>query len=164
MWKPNRITCKRTHGKPKRSLRGKKPPNPGDPLINLTTIKLSRMRSTRTFGRTCVYKVCFVRFIQSSYLAPHSQPTMKWLTTITEDVSSGLTGWGEGVLETWGCCGFEAVLWFWFWLLWFRSWTLAVLWFWGWKLGILWCWPYPLNAFLTGSRFYQEIKQSWWKK
>lgn len=82
-------TDRTTHWEPK----GKSYPKQGVPLAKLTTVKLSRIRSLRTSGRTCVHKMCFVRFIQSFYLPPF--PNLQWSDYPTRDVASGLTGWGE---------------------------------------------------------------------
>ena len=114
--------------------RGKKQTNPGVLLTNLTTTKLSRIRSPQTSGRTCVHKWgmrCKVHPELYLPTTPNPQgidwPNYWW--------------WPLGVLWYWGeplvCCG----------------WLLSILWYWGeplvwmtigytvvlrWAIGMLW--------------------------
>ena len=92
------------------SLKGGAIPTLGAQLTNLTAIKLSRRANN-----LCI--VCFVRFIQSSYLSPIL--TQIWLTTF------------QGLLRRswfakWCHCS----------LIWMEVWMLDLLWHW--VLRVLW--------------------------
>ena len=78
--KPNPIVDRIPAKQPKFEKReGEALTSPGNPLTNLTTIKLSRKKKTEDFEpKVCVcFKVCFVRFIQSSITLTSRDPTHK---------------------------------------------------------------------------------------
>ena len=78
--KPNPIVDRTPAKQPKFEKReGEALTSPGNPLTNITTIKLSR-KKPKTSSRRCVcvcFKVCFVRFIQSSITLTSLDPTHK---------------------------------------------------------------------------------------
>ena len=62
-----------------RKREGKALTSPGNPLTNLTIIKLSR-KKVQKFQAERVWKVCFARFIQSSIYPPLPNPQTMHLT------------------------------------------------------------------------------------
>ena len=79
--KPNPIVDRIPAKQPKFEKReGEALTNPGNPLTNITTIKLSRKKTEDFEPKVCVcvcFKVCFVRFIQSSITLTSLGPTHK---------------------------------------------------------------------------------------
>ena len=109
-WNSNPNWLKNLQRNPYGSLKGGAIPTLGAQLTNLTTIKLSRRAN-----HLCI--VCFVRFIQSSYLPPI--PTQIWLTSF------------QGLLrQSWFAewCHCSLVL--------EENWMLELLWHW--TLSVLW--------------------------
>ena len=79
--KPNPIVDRIPAKQPKFEKReGEVLTSPGNPLTNITTIKLSRKKTEDFEPKVCVcvcFKVCFVRFIQSSITLTSVGPTHK---------------------------------------------------------------------------------------
>ena len=79
--KPNPIVDRTPAKQPKSEKReGEALTSPGNPLTNITTIKLSRKKTEDFEPKVCVcvcFKVCFVRFIQSSITLTSLGPTHK---------------------------------------------------------------------------------------
>ena len=79
--KPNPIVDRTPAKQPKSEEReGEALTSPGNPLTNITTIKLSRKKTEDFEPKVCVcvcFKVCFVRFIQISITLTSLDPTHK---------------------------------------------------------------------------------------
>jgi len=77
--KPNPIVDRTPAKQPKFEKReGEALTSPGNPLTNITTIKLSRKKTEDFEPKVCVcFNVCFVRFIQSSITLTSRDPTHK---------------------------------------------------------------------------------------
>ena len=113
---------------------------PGNPLTNLTTIKLSR-KKFRKLQAERVWKVCFARFIQSSIYPPWPNPQWMHLTcTIT---------------RSWVCCadwklssqGWCTLVWCCY-LNWWSG-LEVVIWLSGGRVVKMALWPYDLGSDLT---------------
>ena len=83
--------------------------SPGNPLANLTTVKLSRIRSPETSSRTCVESVlCKVH--PEFYIPPLTQP-IRNAPDLYPFCRLGVLRWFEAEQSGIFCCGLIRVVW-----------------------------------------------------